>query len=42
MRGDRLLRVTLAAVAAANAMTGLTALLAPRAFYDDFRLELGG
>lgn len=41
MRGDRLLRVTLAAVAAANAMTGLTALLAPRAFYDDFPFGAG-
>jgi len=36
-----LLRVTLAAVAAANAVTGLNALLAPRAFFDDFPLGAG-
>lgn len=41
MTGHRLLRVTLATVAAANVVTGLTALLAPRAFYDDFPFGAG-
>lgn len=41
MTGHRLLRVTLATVAAANVVTGLTALLEPRAFYDDFPFGAG-
>jgi hypothetical protein len=39
--GPTLLRATLAAVAASNLMTGLTALLTPRAFYADFPFGLG-
>ena len=41
MTGRGVLRVTLAAVAAANAVTGLTALLTPRSFYDDFPFGAG-
>ena len=41
MSGRGLLRATLAAVAVANAVTGLTALLAPRAFYQDFPFGRG-
>jgi hypothetical protein len=36
VNGRGVLRVALAAVAAANAVTGLIALLTPRSFYDDF------
>jgi hypothetical protein len=39
--GRTLLRVALAAVAAADLATGLTALLTPRAFYDDFPFGAG-
>jgi hypothetical protein len=39
--GRALLRGTLAAVAVTNAVTGLTALLAPRAFYADFPFGRG-
>jgi hypothetical protein len=35
------LRVALAAVAAANAVTGLTALLTPRSFYENFPFGAG-
>ena len=41
MTGRGVLRVTLAAVAAANAVTGLTALLTSRSFYDDFPFGAG-
>jgi hypothetical protein len=41
MSGRTLLRATLATVAVANVTTGLTALLTPRGFYDDFPFGLG-
>lgn len=41
MTGRALLRVALATIAAANVVTGLTALLTPRAFYDDFPFGAG-
>ncbi len=41
MTGRGVLRVTLATVAVANAVTGLTALLTPRAFYEDFPFGAG-
>ena len=42
MTGPTLLRATLAIVAVSDVVTGLTALLTPRAFYDDFRSGWAG
>jgi hypothetical protein len=39
--GRTLLRATLAIVGVSNVTTGLTALLTPRGFYDDFPFGLG-
>ncbi len=41
MTGRGVLRVALASVAVSNVMTGLTAVLTPRAFFDDFPFGAG-
>ena len=41
MTGRGVLRVVLASVAVSDVLTGLTALLTPRGFYDDFPFGAG-
>lgn len=41
MTGRGVLRIVLASVAVSDVLTGLTALLAPRAFFDDFPFGAG-